>query len=88
MFDLVPTGQVVLPEFTPDQWSVDNELHWLATFPNGYELSIAQSKRHYCTDESAELWCYGPDGNSVWPDVRPGQDMIDIIETMWEVSRY
>jgi hypothetical protein len=88
MFDVVPTGQVVLPDFTGDQWSDNGEQHWLASFPNGYDLSIAKSARHYCSEDTAELYCYAPDGSAAWSDVRGGQDMIEIIEAMWEVSRY
>jgi hypothetical protein len=88
MFDLELTGQVTLPEFTGDQWSDNGERHWIASFPNGYDLSIAKSARHYCGDDSAELYCYGPDGNPAWDDVRGWQTVDQIIETFWEVSRY
>lgn len=88
MFALVPTGQVSLPQFDCGQWSQDGERHWIASFPNGYDLSIVQSPRHYCTSESAELYCYGPDGNPAWDDVRGYQDMTEVIAAMWEVSRY
>lgn len=89
MFDLMTNGTpIALPEFTGEQFTRDNERHWVATFPNGYVLSIAQSARHYCSGDSVEIYCYAPDDKPAWNDVRGWQTVTETIETMWEVSRY